>query len=279
MAITATTNISATGYTPKASFATGCYLNDGWYTDPLKIKRTINGSAIGYHNHRSTSWSNKYFDVREIINNNYSGTDQWCREYFSGGMAYCGYKTTSNQYWVNLNGGTVSCTYGQIRLEATTITCSRDSASSKTVNVRVDTGYYVNQAPLESHYNWQVYMFFSNPGGGEEQIMIKNRAKTWENTEAGSSTMTFSFEETSGNTTIANCKCGIWGNGNGVTYNMNPSMGVSKTYTLNIPKYNPYVSPVKQWNGSSWQEITIRNGSTNDVLPIKQWNGSSWINL
>ncbi|WP_304393448.1 hypothetical protein [uncultured Clostridium sp.] len=279
MALTATTTLSATEYTTKASFATGCYLNDGWYTDPLKIKRTINGSAIDYHNHRSTSWSNKYFDVREIINNNYSGTDQWCREYFSGGMAYCGYKTTSNQYWVNLNGGTVSCTYGQIRVTSGTVTATRETASTKKVKLDITLNYQISQKPLEEHYNWQVYLFFKKPdGSGELQAQLYNRAKTW-NTGTGTKTLSFEWDETSGNTTISNMNYGVWGNGNGVTYNMSPSGGKSNTYTLNIPKYNPYVSPVKQWNGSSWQEITIRNGSTNDILPIKQWNGSSWINL
>lgn len=71
-------------------------------------------------------------------------------------------------------------------------------------------------------------------------------------------------------------KYGIWGNGNGVTYNMNPSMGVSNNLTINIPKYIP--SPVKYYNGTSWSTIPIKrfDGSNWVDVPIKQYNGSTW---
>lgn len=75
MALTATTTLSATDYTQAASFATGAYLSD-WYTDPLKIKSGPNTSTVyDYHNHRSSPYANKYFDVREIINYSYAGVN------------------------------------------------------------------------------------------------------------------------------------------------------------------------------------------------------------
>lgn len=283
MALTATTTLGATGLTPKASIATGCYLNDGWYTDPLKIKRQINTSGyVDYHNHRSTSWSNKYFDVRELIDYDYGGTGTWCREWFSGDWAFCGYRTNNNQYWVNLNGGTVSCTYGQIKITSGTVTATRETASTKKVKVSATLNYQIAQAPVESYYNWQVYVYIQGPNGvGEKQAYLFNTARTW-NTGTGSKTIEFEFDDDSGNTSLSAGNYGIWGNNsasNGHKHKVERSGGVSKAWTINIPKYNPYVSPVKQWNGSSWQEITIRNGSTNDVLPIKQYNGSSWVNL
>ena len=48
---------------------------------------------------------------------------------------------------------------------------------------------------------------------------------------------------------------------------------------MNIPKYVAYTSPVRQYNGSTWDQITIRNGTTTDVLSIKQFNGTSWVEL
>lgn len=278
MAVTATTNLGATDLTPKATFATGCYLND-WFSDPLKIKRTVNGSAIDYHNHRSSSYSNKYFDVREIINNNYSGTDQWCREHFSGSTAYCGYKTTNNKYWVNLNGSTVSCTYGQIKITSGKVTASRDYNSSKTLTIKATLNYQITQAPIESYYNWRVYVYFQRADGEAElQKDIFNRSKSW-STGTGSKSFEYSFEETSGKTSLSSGRYGIWGGGNGVTYNMNPSMGVGKDFTINIPKYMP--SPVKYYNGTSWSTVPIKrfDGSNWVDVPIKQFNGSTWINI
>lgn len=226
MAVTATTTLSATGYTTKASFSTGAHLNSSTMGgDPLKIKTAPDGSTIDYHNVLESSYSNKYFDVREIIDYNYAGVPQWCREWFSGRVAFCGYKKSSGATYVTLPNGWPSCTYGQIRVTSGTITCSRDSSSSKTVNVSATLNYQIAQAPIEQYYNWAVYVFLKKPDGSELQEYIHNRAKTW-STGTGSKTFTYSFEETSGNTTVSISNYGIWGNGNGVTYNMNPSMGI-----------------------------------------------------
>lgn len=274
MAVTATTTLGASGYTPKATSTSGITLTTWYRPDPLKIKTGPNGSLIDYHNHTNTTMSNRSFTAYEVIDYSYGGTTKWNREWFNGSVAFCGYYNGSN-YWTTTSSP--NCTYGEVQITKATVTASRDSASSPTVKVVIDGEWYVRQAPIESYYNWQVYGFFSKPSGGEEQIMFHNRDKTWSATEAGSFTAVFSFTETSGNTTIANQKYGVWGNGNGVTYNMNPSMGISKTYTMNIPKY--VASPIKQYNGSSWNTIELQDANTKAALAVKQYNGSNWVDL
>lgn len=279
MAVTATTTLGATGYTPKASFSKRAHLNssvmDG---DPLKIKPGPDSSTtIAYHNVLESSYSNKYFDVREIINYNYSGVIKWCREWFSNQTAFCGYQKSNGQKYVVLPNGNPSCTYGQIRVTSGTITASRDYNSSKTVTVKATLNYQITQAPIESYYNWQVYVYLERPNSlGELKQYIYNRSKSWK-TGTGSKTFSYSFEDTSGKTSLSSGNYGIWGNGNGVKYNMNPSMGVGKAFSINIPQYIP--SPIRRYNGSSWVTVSIRNGTGNKDLQVKRYNGSSWVNL
>lgn len=272
----ATTTLGATGYTTAASWTNNVTLATHYRPDPLKIKTGPDGSLLDYHNHTNTTMANQKFTVREVIDYSYGGTVKWCREWFNNQVAFCGYQKSDGTLWTT--AVSPSCTYGQIRVTGGTVTASRDSSSSTTVNVSATVNYQIAQAPLESYYNWQVYLYMKNPGGGEAQAQIYNRAKTW-STGTGSKTITFSFTETSGNTTISSVGFGVWGNGNGVTYNMNPSNGVSSTFTMNIPKY--VASPVKKWNGSSWVTVPIKkwNGSSWVDVPVKKWNGSSWVQI
>lgn len=280
MAVTATTTLSATDYTTKASQATGCYLND-WYTDPLKIKTAPNGSLLEYYNHRNTSYSNRSFTVKEIIGYDYGGTNQWCRTNYAN-PSYCGYRQNDGQYWVNLNGGTVSCTYGQIRVTGGTITCSRTASNSKTVSVSATINYQIAQAPIESYYDWKVYVFLQAPDGKgipEMQQYIVNTSKSW-STGTGTKTFSYTFEDDSGNTSLSCGHYGIWGNNLSSSHSFRGdyNQGASKQLTMNIPKYVAYVSPVRQYNGSSWDTIDIKSG-TGDTLAVKQYNGSSWVDL
>lgn len=277
MAVTATTTLGATNLTPAASFAKNAYLNASALNgDPLKIKTAPNSSTVlDYHNLPDSPYANKYFDVREFVTYSYGGVKRWCREWFKNQVAFCGYeKDNGSKYVIS---GTPSCTYGQIKVTGGTITASRDYNNSKTVNVKATLNYQITQAPLESYYNWQVYVFLQRPNNlGELKQYIYNRSKSW-GTGTGSKTFSYSFEETSGKTSIASGKYGIWGNGNGVTYNMNPSGGVSKAFSINIPAYIP--SPVKYYNGTSWVTVPIKDPSTGANLPVKYYNGTSWVQI
>lgn len=278
MSVSATTTLSATSYTAQAVQATGCYLND-WYTDPLKIKTAPNGSVLEYYNHRGTSYSNQSFTVKEITGYDYGGTTQWCRTNYAN-PSYCGYLNGDGQYWVNLNGGSVDCTYGQIRVTGGTMTATRSSSGSSTVSVTASVNYQIAQAPIESYYYWQVYVFVQVPnGGGEIQSYLFNTSQSW-STGTGTRTLTYSFEDTSGNSTISAGNYGIWGNNLHDTthtrYGYDYNKGASNTLTLNIPPYS--ASPVKQYNGSSWNTVALKSGTGTD-LTVKQYNGSSWVTL
>lgn len=166
----ATTTLGATGYTTAASWTNNVTLATHYRPDPLKIKTGPDGSLIDYHNHTNTTMANRTFTVREVIDYSYGGTVKWCREWFNNQVAFCGYQKSDGTLWTT--SVSPSCTYGQIRITGGTVTASRDSSSSTTVNVSASVNYQIAQAPLESYYNWQVYLYMKNPRRGRSTSTI-----------------------------------------------------------------------------------------------------------
>lgn len=270
MAVTATTTLANTDWTPKATKIDGVYLAD-WYTDPLKIKRDPSGDLIEYHNHKGSGMSNQTFTVYDIFNYSYGGTTKWCREIFDGGAACCGYQQSDGQKWVVMSG-TPACTFGQMRLVNVTVTASRDSSSSKTLKVKYDFKAEAQQGPIESYNIWRVLAVFGDGNGGT--TLIQDR--TWSNTWSKTTSFTDTFEETSGKSTISTTY-GIYGDTAGSILSDSKSYKSTKTSNINIPPYIP--SPIRQYNGSSWEVVYVRNATSNDNLQVKQYNGSSWVDL
>lgn len=253
MALTETTSFGATGYTAAHSFCgTTTYNVDS--TLRCREGPGTGYAQIGGEYHNPGTW----WDLAEKYNG-------WCRVPNRNSWS-------SGDFMSNPNPGTP--TPGQFRISSFKVTATRETAGSKNLTIKYEWNWNNAAGTAESYYHWRVYCYAHKAGGGECQQNIYGDNQSIGANGSGSKSETYTIQETSGNTTLSPGSYGVWYTSYGGY--QNPGGGQGNNFTFNIPKY--VASPVRQYNGSSWDVISIKSGDGTD-LAVKQYNGSSWVDL
>lgn len=211
MALTATTNLGYTGYTGYHSHSsTTTY-------DVDSLLRVRSGPGTGYSH----------------IGSHYPG-DWWtiCDEYYGWYREPSSDRWTSGDYQSNRN--ITYPTPGEFRTNLK-VTVTRETSYTKSITVKYEWNVNSSRGNTETYYNWRVYAYAAKIGGGEAQADIYNRSQNVASNGNWNKSVTYTVDETSGNTTVSPGNYGIWYHGNG-TYKTQEG-GLGAGFTINVPKY------------------------------------------
>lgn len=165
---------------------------------------------------------------------------------------------------------------GKFRIDSFKVTATRADERTKQLSVKYEWWWSNAAGTTETYYHWRVYCY-GRKNGGEAQYNIHGDSQNIGSNGSGYFTETWTMDETSGNTTLNFGNYGIWYTSWGGY--MNPSGGVGNNFTFNIPKYNPYVSPIRQLVNGSWVEIPIKHTSDGSIAHVKQLVNGSWVEI